>query len=1078
MGTLQLSLFGMPRTHVAGAPIPISLDKALALLAYLAVTRTGHRRDLLAAMLWPETDQVHARAYLRNALYVLTKQCGDDCFQSDRQSIALADAPTVQVDVVHFGEAIDAAQAATQQANEIAALTRAADIAVAPFMAGFSLPDAPEFDEWQRFERASLERTLETALQKLVAYHHAQQDDQTAICYAQRWVALDPLDEQPQRMLMQLFALAGQKADALRQYAEMTRRLDEELGVPPSDATDALYDAIQAGQLTTPLSDPAPIPFALARNGHPPVTVSPPDATAQSTADQAPFDNLPQPLTPFVGREVELIELERMLENPDVRLITIVGPGGMGKTRLALACSARQVAQGRFRDGVAFVSLAPVTDPAHVAATVAATLGYALPSGAPHTRTVAEQVMEHLQGKEMLLVLDNFEHLLEATAFVVALLQAAPGVRVLVTSREWLHAKAEHVFPIMGLTHGDPSATEQVEETDAIHLFRRTAQRIAPGLTLTGKDLHHVAEICYLVEGMPLGIELAAAWSDLLSPAEIAAEIRRNLAFLATDARDAPARHHSVRAAFDATWQRLDAPEQDAFVALSVFHGGFTREAAREVAGITLHQLHTLVGKSMVQPDRRQTNRHNRYGMHELLRQYGALKLAQSPATHADVQARHAAYFAAFLEARLGPINGPQQRSVADDIHAEWDNIRAVWRWALDHRHMTTLHQSATTLFLFCQLRSHFREGTEMMAAAAACLANVTPSRLRDTTLAQVLNHEGWLRIRLGEFERATAVLEQSRSLYSRSDLPDPAPYMGTDPAPALAIIAAIRGDHATALALGQEALDAARRRADPYNQCHAHYVLTSAHAARGDYTVATHHARQACSLAEAAGNQFFLAVLLDEWGKVARAKGDYAQARQHFQASYTIKRAFNEPEGMAVALNHLGQLAILQHTPDEAETLYQQAYALYTDIGDRVGLATALRGLAQVACARQDDAAARHDFAQALTIATETAFLPLLFAILIDLGDQLVRHDRPILGVRALACVRQHPAADRETKNRAASSLARWRSHVDAQDYDDARRQVQESDWRAVVDAMQTVLTNPTRPEEPHPRTRRPTLC
>jgi tetratricopeptide (TPR) repeat protein len=525
-----------------------------------------------------------------------------------------------------------------------------------------------------------------------------------------------------------------------------------------------------------------------------------------------------------------------------------------------------------------------------------------------------------------------------------------------------------------------------------------------------------------------------------------------------------PPRHHSIRAAFDATWQRLDAAERAVFAALSVFRGGFTREAASAVAGATLGQLRELTLKSLLQPDRRHLLPHNRFVIHELLRQYGALMLPERPGGAGRAHALHCTYFCAWLAARLEPINGPQQRQAADDIAEELDNVRAAWQWAVEQVDLDAIHEAATTLFLFCQLRSHFLDGAEMMAAAAAALRTLAASHLRDLTLAQLLNHEGWLRIRLGDFARAAAVLAESRALYSRPDVPPPPAYMGTDPTPPLAIVAHIRGDHAAALALGEEALQAATARGDRYNQSYAHYALTSAHAGHGDYTAAAYHAQQACALAEAVGNRWFLAILRNEWGKVARAVEDYAQAGEHFRTSYAIKAAFDDPEGMAVALNHLGEIAILQHDLAEAGRLHRQALAIYEGIGDRVGLATALRGLAQVAGAQGATAEAWRGYGEALAIAEDTQFLPLVFAILVDLGALLLQRGGVVSGLQALLQVRQHAAADHEMRTRAEHCLAAWQDQVDPALYAAALQNTRQTDLAATLRVLQAAFGVPGR--------------
>ena len=839
MSILQITLFGPPQVATDGAPVDISSDKPLALLIYLAVTQTPQRRDRLAALLWPDLNQSHARAYLRQALYLLTTHLGHDWFEADRRQIALCPGGDLRLDVREFEQHIKAARRGNAAVSH---LIQAAALAQDEFLAGFSLPDAPEFDEWQLLQRENLRRQLGETLQTLVAHYQPQHDYTHALEYARRWVALDNLNEPAHCVLMQLLARSGQKAAALHHYAELLHLLRTELDTTPSAETEAIYTAIRQDQWAQ-----TPLPrVADASDRLHPVDTQAPEADSNAGPQESIPQNLPRQLTPFVGREQELADLDRLLANEEVRLISVVGPGGMGKTRLGLACAERHLQNRRFAHGIYFVGLTALDHADRIAPTIAAALGYVPESGGPHSRSVAQQVVDYLHPKKMLLLLDNMEHLLDGSALLSDILRAAPGVCLLVTSRERLRMRAEHVLSIQGLDYRDPAA-QAATRTAAVRLFEQSARRHKPDFTLDADNLAHVAQICRLVEGMPLGIELAAAWVDLLSPHEIAAEIRQSLTFLHSELRDIPDRHQSINAVFDATWQRLRVTEQAVFAALSVFRAGFTREAAHEIAGATLGHLSSLTDKSLIKADQVDAERQSRYRVHELLRQYGALKLAESPAVIRLARARHCAYFATFLETRLAAINGLNQRKAADEIVIELDNVRAAWQWAVDNANVEAIRQAATTLFLFCQLRSLFLEGAEMMAAAAAALQTSDASALRAATLAQVLNHEGWLRIRVGDFDRAVAALEASRRLYAQPEAAAPAPYMGTDPSPPLAIVAQIRGEYSRARELGEEALRAAVARCDQYNQSYAHYALTSLCAAQGDYVAAGYHAQLAC---------------------------------------------------------------------------------------------------------------------------------------------------------------------------------------------------------------------------------------
>jgi predicted ATPase len=336
-----------------------------------------------------------------------------------------------------------------------------------------------------------------------------------------------------------------------------------------------------------------------------------------------------------------------------VRLLTIVGPGGLGKTRLALACAAQVLGDSNgvpsaFPHGLYFVNLAPLSEAAHIVPTLADAMHFPLQGGERDQRSPKQQVLDYLREKRMLLVLDNFEHLLEGANLVADILQTAAQVKILVTSRERLHLRQEQVYPIQGLEFPETilkQASEFLEEAEAyaaVKLFIQAAQRTRPDFHFNGSDdLTNLARICRLVEGMPLALELAAAWVDTLPLATIAREIQASLDFLESEMRDAPVRHRSIRAAIDCSWQKLMAAEQTIFAQLSVFRGGFTRQAGQTITSASLPLLARLVNKSFLQyyPAR------DRYQMHELMRQFGMEKLATDREAETALRNQHSAYY-------------------------------------------------------------------------------------------------------------------------------------------------------------------------------------------------------------------------------------------------------------------------------------------------------------------------------------------------------------------------------------------------------------------------------------------------
>lgn len=458
--------------------------------------------------------------------------------------------------------------------------------------------------------------------------------------------------------------------------------------------------------------------------------------------------NLPAQTTPFVGRSKELAQLRHLLDHDTSRLITILAPGGMGKTRLALVAAHQQLL--RHADGVFFVPLVALKSPDDIITSIAEQTGYRFQHD---QRRPLQQLLDFLSDKHMLLVLDSYEHLLDGATLVHAILEAAPHLQVLVTSRERLNLVGETVFVLGGLSF-PPKLCEVPLDYSAVQLFVKCAQRMRPDYELTHAE--HIIRICQLLEGMPLAIELAAAWLEVLTPGEIADEIARSLDFLCTSMRDVPERQRSMRAVFDSSWVRLAAVEQTAFMKLSVFQGGCTRRAALTVAGVDLPVLSRLTDQALVKwlPEE------ERYAIHELLRQYAAEKLEQSGLDEA-IRAAHAVYYATQIALRETDLEGADQVEALRDIAADLENVKTGFIWSVDHQQFATARQYIGSLGLFFYMRGRFYEGIEWLTTFVDGLQNQEDADAR-ALFGRILTHIGILRLYGWENERALPLLRQA----------------------------------------------------------------------------------------------------------------------------------------------------------------------------------------------------------------------------------------------------------------------------------------------------------------------------
>lgn len=722
---------------------------------------------------------------------------------------------------------------------------------------------------------------------------------------------------------------------------------------------------------------------------------------------------LPVHLTQFIGRQREIKETARLLSDPSCRLLTLVGPGGIGKTRLAVQTAAERLADQA--DGVVFVPLQSVQTGEFLIQAIADALDFPL-SGPDEPLA---QIGKFLAKKSLLLVLDNFEQLLAEAGVVTQLLSLAPQVKCLVTSRERLNLQGEWVYVLTGLLLPTSQETEAWQSCDAVALFTERARRVRWDFSLAD-EAESVITICRLTEGMPLALEMAAAWLKTLSCAEVAQEIRDNLDFLATALRNVPERHRSVRAVFTYSWQTLTPEAQMTFARLSVFQGGCRREAATAVTQATLPVLTSLVDKSLLRLEE-----NGRYQIHELLRQFAAEKLAADPAALQQTQAQHAHYYNRFLGDRFAEITGGDQRTAVQEVAAELDNVRAAWQWAVSHRDGPALAEAVTTLHTFYQYQGRFREGSEALRTAVTTLQAVTPSPERDSALALLLTCAGWLEMRFGRIAEATEMVETAVALYD--DLHQlPPPGAGTDPLTTLALLAVIGGDYGQSKVLGQQAWHRAAARSDQQNLAYAGYSLTSVALAEGDYEAALDLAQQTMTAAKSAGNRWFMTFIHYQLGKIMQVRGELAAARHCYQAGYAIRESFADPDGMAAALGLLAEIAVAEGDGRTAEQLYQQAITIYRENGNRGGLVQALQKLGMAVQQQGEGDRAYHYLWQALDAAQNSQLEQLTLAVLGDLGQILMARKEAAWGLAVLDFVAAHPLsvpADREQARRAVAS-------------------------------------------------------
>lgn len=756
--------------------------------------------------------------------------------------------------------------------------------------------------------------------------------------------------------------------------------------------------------------------------------------------------SFPAPRTSFVGRAMELDELAALLAAPACRLLTIIGPGGIGKTRLAI--EAAPAARASFPNGIAFVSLRAVNSTEAFAPVLADAIGCVL-RGQENTRA---QVARYLRPLQILLVLDNFEHLLGAAPWLSDLLAAAPGLRLLVTSREALNLEEEWRYPLAGLAV--PTAdSDDPSHVEAVRLFVERALQVRPDFALDA-ELDGVVRLCQITEGLPLALELAAAWVKALPCQAIADEIERNAAFLSTELRNVPARHRSMLAAFDHSWARLDENERRVFQRLAVFRGGFRREAA-EVAGAPMPLLSSLVDKSLV---RRGVD--GRLFLHELLRQYAEDHLRADPDEAAQAHASHRAYYLDIVAECFGSITGGDQRRAIATIAADLDNIRAAWHGAVAAGDVEALGRASHVLTQFFDFRARYREGLALLEEGLAVARAADASPAVDRVLAHMLVDVARCHHRLLQLPAMRAALDEAEERYARLGIPPPSGHM-TDPQVWRGILALIDGHYAEAERLCAEVVRRSAETRQYGSLSPAWWVRASAALWQEQLDLASEYARQSTAATQAAGDRWHLAYCLNLQGHIATARAAYVEARQCYEAAYVIREEFEDPEGMAGALSHLARMdAQLGHW-DEAARLYARSFDLARDIGDLAMQARLLDGLSRVACETGAYDAAGRYIVDGLRLASESGYMRRLVGLLASAANLLLQTGRALEAVAPLVVAGSHQASDHETRAWARQLLDAAAAALPAEAFAEAVERGQDGDPLDLAARLDPLLTS-----------------
>ena len=930
MADLQIACLGELQVTLAGALLTLfQTDKNRALLLYLALEARVHQRAELAQFLWPGYSDESARSSLRQALHQLRQTLADPAdtpwLLLTRQTVQLNPDAPIGVDVLTFRHLLATCAHHAHAdlptcAPCLARLRQAVELYRGDFLAGFTVADSALFEEWRRVLQEQLHVQMLDALTQLAAAAEAAGEDGQALAAARRLLTLEPWLEDAHRQVMRLQARQGQRAEALAQYQQCRQVLAEELGAAPDAETTALYEQIKR-QRDTRQGDTryerqdvrqGEMREADGANSLSPVSLS------RVSLSSGPPHNLPAAQTPLIGRTQALTEIAERLQTPGTRLLTLVGPGGMGKTSLALAAGREQLPL--FADGAWFVPLAAITTAALIPA-IANALGLSLPGADPRSA-----LLQTVRPKQMLLLLDNFEHLLtdESTALdlVVDLLEAAPCVQIIVTSRERLKLRSEQVYTVQPLPFADNAPLAEAALLPAVRLFVQATQRSHAAFQLTTGNLAAVLRICRLVQGMPLGLELAAANAGGAPLNAIADAIAQSAAFLAVEWRDVPERQRSMRALFAWSWQLLSPLEQRILRQSAVFLGGFAYAAAQAVLNAPLAALSRLVDKSLLQWQATASGE-GRYAIHELLRQFAAEELQKLPTEAATVAAAHSAYYLDFVAARENRLARHEARLAADEIELEINNVRQAWRWAAtnqasdDGQVLAGLGRAAYSLWSFYSQRANRAEAEQLLSFARQ---QVTPA-LADAADGPALN------------QRRQAV---SKLLALHAEL-----LVG-------------QGKQSEAATTARQALALSQSCADLGSEVMGSLALGMALLYQNQVAEARVLFAETVTLAQRYHSQFAISEGVVDAEIIAREflagltfdAGDYAGSLAYLHPSLQLSQTLDRPLGEQRCCYILARLAYYYGDYRAAQQEYEQTLALARRFGDRMYEANALIGL------------------------------------------------------------------------------------------------------------------------------------
>lgn len=903
---LHIQLLSGFAVSVGGVRLPQERWKsrrARSLVKLLALT-PGQRlhRDQVIDTFWPDSELTSAVNNFHQSLYAARQvledhKAGRLILEEGFVCLMAGQGGVLRVDVEQF-------EAAAARANDLQD-PKAYQDALALYT-GDLLPD-DLYEEWTIPRRSALRQVFLQLLLDLAKRHETLREYPQGIAALQQVLSMDPGYEEAHVGLMRLYALSDQRQQALRQYQVLSDVLHRELGVEPGPNTTQLYEAIQSGHFS---------------------------AAPQKSQ---PSHNLPVQLTAAIGREQEIEHFRQLILSRGNRLVTLVGGGGSGKTRLAL--EAARTLLPVFTDGVYLVELDARQAQETLAPLIARAVGLergveSTPFGGPAMRNLEERLFSFLQDKKMLLILDGFEGLLSETGWLSSLLRRTSGLTILVTSRIRLNLNVEQSFVLEGLPY-PPQAVdmENLGSYGAVRLFVETARRANPDFALSAENSRSVAAICRLLQGMPLGILLSAAWSGILEPEQIVEHIRRSLDILAADWADLPDRQRSLRATFEYSLHMLGQAERIAFLRLSVFRGAFTAQRAGQVAEVSLNTLKILVDHSLLRPAGQ-----GRFRIHELLRQYAQEKLAADPSEERAVRERHCQVFLTDLAALEPRLKSSELFQVLLEMDPEYPDLLEAWDWAVEHGDFSLLENIVWSLGRYQKIRYLASEGA---AWCEKTMNLIEQERIGPRNFRLWVRMGNWLAnfyLRQSKFEPCRQVLERVDGALRAQ------PGLAANLRREQAFLQINYGDYCyvtmgnnlQVLKYYQKGLDLIFGLEDPWDISFGLMCVAGGQGIVGNHRECQKYAELGLVTLRPSGDPILIQELLEQRGFVLMITGQLEEAIRNVEEQVSYLQQFNDPLHSALIPGMRGLARFHAGLYEEARPLVEQAAALYNQAGDR----------------------------------------------------------------------------------------------------------------------------------------------